>query len=183
MEFRRVLFRSTTDEQTPTTPGVLAYSSNIAWKNTNSFNTCLIVINALGQVTLTLNGTAIFSNIQLPANYLLQNKSTWLQLFKARTGAGYSRHMIDNVHVEAQPVQSFNTIQQTVSNTVTYYVQTLDGICGSQTMTPVTVTVNPAPAVGISTNFNGCQYGSYPVAVTSGQNAYSTFTWSPAGLL
>jgi hypothetical protein len=178
-----LMYNCTTDEQTPTTPGVLAYSSNIAWKNTNSFNTCNIVINATGQVTLSINGTAIFSNIQLPANYLLQNKSTWLQLFKARTGAGFSRHMIDNVHVEAQPVQSFNTIQQTVSNTVTYYVQTLDGICGSQTMTPVTVTVNPAPAVGISANFNGCQYGSYPVAVTNGQNSYSTFTWSPAGLL
>ena len=178
-----LMYNCTTDEQTPTTPGVLAYSSNISWKNTNSFNTCNIVINASGQVTLSINGTAIFSNVQLPANYLLQNKSTWLQLFKARTGAGFSRHMIDNVHVEAQPVQSFNTIQQTVSNTVTYYVQTLDGICGSQTMTPVTITVNPAPAVGISANFNGCQYGSYPVAVTNGQNSYSTFTWSPAGLL
>ena len=178
-----LMYNCTTDEQTPITPGVLAYSSNIAWKNTNSFNTCNIVINASGQVTLSINGTAIFSNVQLPANYLLQNKSTWLQLFKARTGAGFSRHMIDNVHVEAQPVQSFNTIQQTVSNTVTYYVQTLDGICGSQTMTPVTVTVNPAPAVGISSNFNGCQYGSYPVAVNNGQNSYSTFTWSPAGLL
>ena len=178
-----LMYNCTTDEQTPTTPGVVAYSNDISWKNTATPVAFQMTIDNTGQVNLSLNGNPIFTNVQLPANYLLENKATWLQLFKARTGAGFSRHAIDNVNVEAQPSQQFATIQQPVSTSATYYVQTIDGLCGSTTLTPVSITVNPAPAFGITSNITGCQNNVYPISVTAGLNDFTNFVWSPAGIL
>jgi hypothetical protein len=178
-----LMYNCLVDEQTPGTPGVLAFSPTLTWKNTSSPVALSMTIDALGQVSVNLNGVPIFSNVPLPSNYLLENKSTWLTLFKARTGAGFSRHAVDNVQVQAQPAQPFTSVQQAVSNTVTYYVQTLDGLCGSTSLTPITITVNPAPAFGITSAFNACQNGSYPLTVTTGASSYTNFTWSPAALL
>ena len=178
-----LMYNCTTDEQTPTTPGVVAYSNDISWKNTATPVAFQMTIDNTGQVNLSLNGNPIFTNVQLPANYLLENKATWLQLFKARTGDGFSRHAIDNVNVEAQPSQQFATIQQPVSTSATYYVQTIDGLCGSTTLTPVSITVNPAPAFGITSNITGCQNNVYPISVTAGLNDFTNFVWSPAGIL
>jgi hypothetical protein len=178
-----LMYNCTTDEQTPTTPGVVAYSNDISWKNTATPVAFQMTIDNTGQVNLSLNGNPIFTNVQLPANYLLENKATWLQLFKARTGALFSRHAIDNVNVEAQPSQQFATIQQPVSTSATYYVQTIDGLCGSTTLTPVSITVNPAPAFGITSNITGCQNNVFPISVTAGLNDFTNFVWSPAGIL
>ena len=178
-----LMYNCTTDEQTPTTPGVVAYSNDISWKNTATPVAFQMTIDNTGQVNLSLNGNPIFTNVQLPANYLLENKATWLQLFKARTGDGFSRHAIDNVNVEAQPSQQFATIQQPVSTSATYYVQTIDGLCGSTTLTPVSITVNPAPVFGITSNITGCQNNVYPISVTAGLNDFTNFVWSPAGIL
>ena len=178
-----LMYNCTVDEQTPTTTGVIAYSNDISWKNTSSPVAFNMNINNLGQVTLTLNGINIFNNITLPSIYLNENKANWLQLFKARTGAGFSRHAIDNVHVEALPGQQFTSVQQTVSNTVTYYVQTLDGLCGSIALTPVTITVNQAPTLAITPGFTACQNSSTPIAVTTGTSSFNNFSWSPSALL
>jgi hypothetical protein len=179
-----LMYNCTTDEQTSTTPGVLAYSSNMAWKNTTSPVHFSIDITAAGLLTLSLDGTPLFSNVDLSTtNYLLENKATWLQLFKARTGAGYSQHAVDNVIVEAQPAQAFTSIQQAVSASATYYVQTVDGICGSGSLTPISITVNTAPAFAITSNFSGCPGVAYPISVTTGSLDYVNFTWSPAAVL
>ncbi|MFM7726336.1 MAG: hypothetical protein ACKO7B_06525, partial [Flavobacteriales bacterium] len=67
-----LMYNCTTNEQTPTTSGVLAYSNNTSWKNTSSDVHVDISIDALGQVTLLLNGTAptatngTFTAAQLP---------------------------------------------------------------------------------------------------------------------
>ena len=178
-----LMYNCLVDEQTPGTPGVLAFSPTLTWKNTSTPVALTMTIDALGQVSVNLNGIAIFSNVPLPPNYLLENKSTWLTLFKARTGAGFSRHAVDNVQVQAQPAQPFTSVQQAVSNSVTYYVQTIDGLCGSTSLTPISITVNPAPAFGITSAFTACQNGSYPLTVTTGASSYTNFTWSPAALL
>ena len=178
-----LMYNCLVDEQTPGTPGVLAFSPTLTWKNTSSPVALSMTIDALGQVSVSLNGVSIFSNVPLPPNYLLENKSTWLQLFKARTGAGFSRHAVDNVQVQAQPAQPFTSVQQAVSNSVTYYVQTLDGLCGSTSLTPISITVNPAPAFGITSAFTACQNGSYPLTVTTGASSYTNFSWTPAALL
>ena len=178
-----LMYNCTTDEQTPATPGVIAYSNDMTWKNTVTPVAFQMTIDNIGQVNLSLNGNPIFTNVPLPANYLLENKATWQQLFKARTGAGFSRHAVDNVHVEAQPTQQFATIQQAVSTSATYYVQTIDGLCGSTTLTPISITVNPAPAFGITSSFTGCQNNVYPLTVTAGVNDFTNFVWSPAAIL
>ena len=178
-----LMYNCTTDEQTPATPGVIAYSNDMTWKNTATPVAFQMTIDNIGQVNLSLNGNPIFTNVPLPANYLLENKATWQQLFKARTGAGFSRHAVDNVHVEAQPSQQFATIQQPVSTSATYYVQTVDGLCGSTTLTPISITVNPAPAFGITSSFTGCQNNVYPLTVTAGVNDFTNFVWSPAAIL
>jgi hypothetical protein len=178
------MYNCTTDEQSSTTPGVLAYSSNTSWKNTTNPVHFNIDITAAGLLTLSLDGTPLFTNVDLSTtNYLLENKATWLQLFKARTGAGYSQHAVDNVVVEAQPSQAFTSIQQAVSASASYYVQTIDGSCGSATKTQVDITVNTPPAFAITSNFSACQGVAYPVSVTTGTADYVNFTWSPAAIL
>ena len=178
-----LMYNCLVDEQTPATPGVLAFSPNLTWKNTANPSSLSMTIDALGQVSVNLNGAPIFTNVPLPPNYLLENKSTWLQLFRARTGAGFSRHAVDNVQVQAQPTQPFTSVQQAVSNSVSYYVQTIDGLCGSTTLTPISITVNPAPAFAITSSVVACQNGSYPLTVTTGGSSYTNFTWTPAVLL
>ena len=180
-----LMYNCTTNEQTPTTSGVLAYSNSTSWKNTSSDVHVDISIDALGQVTLLLDGTAptasngTFTNAQLPIAYLAANKSTWQHVFKARTGAAFSRCSIDNMIVVSQPVQAFAGIVQPISTSGSYYVQTLDGGCGSNARTEVALQVDPPPAFAITPGATICPNAYIPVTVTTGLADYTQFTWEP----
>jgi hypothetical protein len=94
-------------------------------------------------LNLTVNGTAVFTNIQLPASYLSADKSTWKHVFKSRTGGVTANHRIDNIVIKQSSGAS--TYNSSVSATTTYYVTESVLGCPSAAV-PVTVTVNPLPA-------------------------------------
>ena len=83
-------------------------------------------INALGQasVSLSTNGgstwTSVFSNVQLPADYLTAHRGEWDHVFKAYTGDDFTAHKIDNLEIKEKKDAS--------SSLATYYVQNFDGL-------------------------------------------------------
>jgi hypothetical protein len=78
--------------------GVLAHSTNVDWK-VSTDKPVSIVITETGKLTLTWNGTVLFSDIQLPPAYLAANKTTWKHLFSAFTGGDAMRFAIDNLNI------------------------------------------------------------------------------------
>jgi hypothetical protein len=75
------------------TNNVLAYSSDVSWVGANV--PVIANINANGKLKLTVNGTTIFNNVQLPSDFMNSDKSSWTHVFKARTGALAMVHAID----------------------------------------------------------------------------------------
>lgn len=63
-------------------------------------------INPLGKasVSLSTNGgstwTTVFSDVQLPAEYLTANRGEWDHVFKAYTGSDFTAHKIDNLEIK-----------------------------------------------------------------------------------
>jgi len=178
----RVIYGSTISDpgQTVGANGVLAYNATTAW--TNGSAAVNIDINNLGQLTLTVNGTAIFTNLQLPAAYLNADKSTWKHGFKARTGGVSMIHSIDNVNIQQSSYVEANTYPNNVLTTTTFYVtETNAGGCQS-TATPITFTVNSAPAMTLSTSSAAICPGASTnlVTLTSDPANYETYTWTPS---
>ncbi|MFY7884737.1 MAG: hypothetical protein ACOVOV_07840, partial [Dolichospermum sp.] len=95
----RIYYNPASNQSLTTTVGsvMLAYSSNLTWMGTRS--KVAINVDNSGKLTLTLNGTVIFNNVQLPADYLTSNKATWKHVFKARTGADNDLMAIDNLAI------------------------------------------------------------------------------------
>ncbi|KAB1065161.1 T9SS type A sorting domain-containing protein [Salibacter halophilus] len=88
---------SSTNAFGPNTNEVLAYSSNTSlWKGKAEIPT-KIEVNAQGQVTLEVDGTVVFDNIQLPASYIDADKSDWTHSFNAATGGDAERHAISDL--------------------------------------------------------------------------------------
>ncbi|MFM7016129.1 MAG: GEVED domain-containing protein, partial [Bacteroidota bacterium] len=148
-----LMYNCTTNEQTPTTSGVLAYSSNVSWRGSASPVHVAYTVGSTGLFNLSLNGTPIFTNVQLPASYVSSNKSSWYHIFKGRTGGVSEEHSIDNMVVKVAQIQSSPTpgqnltITPTVAGTYTYQVTATDGGCNA--ISTVTVVANP-PAAPIS---------------------------------
>ena len=82
---------------TPSTSGVLGYSSNVSWAG--STKNVVIDITEDGLLTLTVGGVIIFNGVQLPPDYVNADKSNWKQLFDARTGGVSELHAIDNLNI------------------------------------------------------------------------------------
>jgi len=107
-------------------------------------------VGSTGKFNLALNGTPIFTNVQLPAAYVSANKSSWYHIFKGRTGGVSEEHSIDNMIVQAAQIQSTPTsgrnisVTPTVAGTYTYYLLGTDGACSARSY--VSVVVNPAAA-------------------------------------
>ena len=95
-------YTATTQPTTTLSATVLGYSSVITWKGASN-NHVAIVVNSLGQATVTLNGTAIFTNVQLPTAYTSANKATWKHIFTSRTGGDWERHALDNLNISYSP--------------------------------------------------------------------------------
>ena len=129
-----LMYNCTTNEQTSTTPGVLAYSSDVSWRGTTSHFT--IAIDATGKVTVSNNGTPMtnLTNVQLPASYLTELRQYWKHCFKARTGGITSIHAVDNFEVRADGIAtgpSYNIASY--SGTAKYYRAVLT--CNSSGLT------------------------------------------------
>jgi subtilisin-like proprotein convertase family protein len=136
-----ILYNNTATSFNATTPGVLGYVANTSWVGTPN-NHATIEINSQGQVTLTLNSTPLFTNVQLPAAYLSANKASWKHAIAARTGGISMEQLIDNLVIQTQSYSPGNTTYGSpVASTTTFYVSEVGtNGCYSAT-TPVTVTV------------------------------------------
>jgi sugar lactone lactonase YvrE len=116
---------------------LLAFSNNVSWMGNQS--EVVIRVNDAGQLTLTLNGTAIFTNVQLPAGYLNANKADWKHVFKARTGGFDDLYGIDNVAILQGPGTTHHLIVARENN---YY---------EELVVPVNVTIQAPTATATQT--------------------------------
>jgi len=87
-------------DMAPTSPGVLAYSTNISLWKLLADVPVEISISAGGSVDVTVNGQQVFQNIQLPTSYTTEDLSTWKHLFTAQTGGAGMRHCVKDYQVE-----------------------------------------------------------------------------------
>jgi hypothetical protein len=83
----------------PALATTLAHSPNIASWKLKTDAPITINISTDGKLTLTVDGTVIFSNIQLPAEFQSSDKSTWKHVFSAQTGGDAMRQAIDDVNI------------------------------------------------------------------------------------
>jgi len=82
--------------------GVLAYSTDVSWAGAGSVPVVIDITNT-GLLTLTVGGVVVFNNVNLPAEYLTADKSSWAHVFKARTGGVSQIHAVDDIHIQ-QPL-------------------------------------------------------------------------------
>jgi hypothetical protein len=88
-----------TIDMAPASSGVLAYSNNISLWKTQTDVPVEINIDVNSKVTVTVGGTVIFANIQLPATYKNENVTTWKHLFTALTGGDALRQAVKDYSV------------------------------------------------------------------------------------
>ncbi|MEY4326406.1 MAG: hypothetical protein RIS24_2577 [Verrucomicrobiota bacterium] len=92
--------RSTGLETTPSGQ-LLAHTSNTSnWLSKPSGVRVELIIDTAGRATVRIDGNAIFSNVQLPADYLTADRSLWDHVFIGETGGSATRHAIDNLLIE-----------------------------------------------------------------------------------
>ena len=163
----------------PLSAGVLGYDANTSWSGSSN-NHVVIETNNAGQVTLTLNGTPIFTNVQLPAAYVNANKASWAHVIAGRTGGISSQVIIDNLDIKtAVQIPGSTTYTSTVTATSTFYVSEVGTNGCTSSTTPITVTVlTPDPIIvtpGTTTAL--CEGGSITLGASSVANPPYTYTW------
>ena len=173
-----ILYNNTAASFNDLTPGVLGYVNNTSWISSGS-NHVTIETNELGQVTLTLNGTALFTNVQLPAAYLAANKATWSHAIAARTGGISMEHLMDNLVIQTAGFSAGSTtFQNTISSTTTYYVSELGtNGCYSATTPLVATVVSPDPLI-ISSGLTPAICIGQPFTTTVSSVASPAYTYS-----
>jgi hypothetical protein len=176
-----LLYNNTATSFNATTPGVLAYDANATWVGAAN-NHVTIETNALGQVTLTLNGTAIFTNVQLPAAYLAANKATWKHAIAARTGGIAMEQTIDNLVIQTAGYAAGSTTYTTpISATSTFYVSEMGTNGCLSTPAPVLVTVSNPDPVAFTAGLNpGICIGQSFATTASSVNTGYAYTYDLA---
>lgn len=137
--------------QSPTDAGVLAYVPNTAWIGATS--AIVVTINPAGVLNMTMNGTPIFTNVQLPAAFVSANKANWAYVWRSRSGGIASGTILDDIVIKRAPmIAGLTTFGSIVSSTSTFYV-TENGTNGCiSPATPVVVTVTAPPAINIASS-------------------------------
>lgn len=169
-----LVYNNTAATYNATAAGVLGYVGNTSWVGAAN-NHVTIETNANGQVTVTLNGTAIFTNVQLPAAYLAANKATWRHAIAGRTGGISMEQTIDNLVIQtAGYAAGTSTYLAPIAATTTFHVAEVGtNGCFSPTA-PIVVTVsNPDPVVFTAGNNPGICIGqSFTTTASSVNTAY-----------
>lgn len=167
--------------QTPTTPGVLAYVPNTAWIGSTS--DVLVTINPAGVLNMTINGSPIFANVQLPAAFVSANKANWAYVWRSRSGGVSSGSILDDIVIKRAPISAGPvTYGSVVSSTTTFYVNE-NGTNGCvSTLVPVVVTVTAPPAINIATSVTPtlCLGGSVTLTASSAASPAYAYSWSTA---
>ncbi len=86
-------------------PATLAYSSNLSSWKLGTDVPVLMTIDEQSRVTVTVGGTVIFNNVELPSSYKSEDVSGWNHLFSARTGGDALRHAISNFAINAPVIE------------------------------------------------------------------------------
>ncbi len=163
-------------------------------------NTPVILnVDARGRLSLSVNGSVIVADLQLPAGYLAATKSNWRFKFSARTGASYDRHLIDNLLIRyvdpvgagptfttTQTVKTFYRVMVSCGSTTNYSAPVMVDVT-SATISPITrttcsgaasLTINPATITGNSVP-SGTTY-TWPVPVrTAGLSGGAASSGNP----
>jgi alpha-tubulin suppressor-like RCC1 family protein len=181
----RVLYNSNSSTELSTTvgvQGVLGYSSNTSWIGMSNVPV-VATISETGLMNLTVNGQAIFTNLQLPAGYLSADKSSWKHVFKARTGGSFMLHAIDDISILGYPFNLLASGSSTfttpsIASTTSYYAvsRNLTSGCVSNTNLSVLTTVNPLPTLSASSG--GASAVCVNATTPAFNNAQSGGTWS-----
>ena len=169
--------------QTVGNNGLLAYTSNTSWIPTFTTPVTTSVslsIDEDGKATVTLNGTPIFTNVELPAGFMAADKASWKHAFSSRAGGVSGGFALDNIVLEQNGiVPGYTTYQEAVSSTSTFYVAELSTAGCEGSRAPVTVTVNTPPAIAVTASpATVCAGVSSDLEVTSTNSGY-TYTWEP----
>lgn len=183
-----LMYGCTTFNQAPTTAGVLGYSPNVTWTGGNNTHVTLSV-NALGQATVILGNTVLFSNIQLPAAYLTANKSTWKHVICARTGGINQGHQIDNLNIQYGNVLEYSADGGTTWQSSNYFPLTPGTYTAivrynTNTSCPTTIgtyTINAAPTsfTTVSNVSSVCPSINFNLSLTPVYNG-ATYQWQAA---
>lgn len=176
-----LMYNSTTNEQTPTTSGVLAYdnTNNALWQADTA--NVLMNIDSIGRFNMTINGTAVFTNVQLPAAFVNANKANWAYVFKGRSGGIASGVVLDDILIKTASVISGNdSLTIPVGTTSTFYVNEIGtNGCVSSPLTPVLITsLVPSPVIATITDTVICLNNSTTVGASSVATPAYNFTWS-----
>jgi hypothetical protein len=176
----------------PLSTGLLAYSSNVAWIPTSTTPVSAHVtinINALGQLTMSVGGTAIFTNVQLPAAYLAANNSTWKHVIDTRSGGVAGGFTLDNLVIKsnASYTAGYTTYQTPVAASTTWYVSEAGTNGCSSARTPVSVGVTYGDVVSANSSATSntvpgtvCLGNSFTLQASqtgTNGNAYN-YTWN-----
>jgi hypothetical protein len=176
-----LMYNCNVANQTPTTPGVLAYSAASAWVGATS--DVVVSINNAGVLNMTLNGAPLFTNIQLPAAYLAANTANWAYVWRSRSGGIASGTIIDDVVIKRGSIAAGpTTVASVVSSTTTFYVNE-NGTNGCLSpLVPVVVTVTAPPAINIATSVTPtfCLGGNVTLTASSAASPAYAYTWSTA---
>jgi PKD repeat protein len=94
----------------------LVYNNNTnLWKIKQDAQVVL-TINPAGKASLTIDGTTVFENIQIPAAYMNANTTGWKHVFGAATGGDGMRQAISTVLITA-PSLEFALVNQNTAPT------------------------------------------------------------------
>ncbi len=175
-----LLYNNTAASFNATSTGVLGYNAATPWLGAASAHV-IITINELGQLTLNVDGTDLFTNVALPASYLTDNKATWKHVISGRTGGLNMLMAIDNLSVQYKGYAAgTSTYLSSIPATTTFYVTELGTNGCYSALTPLVATVvNPNPIVltqGLNPTF--CQGGTYTETATSSASPAYTYTWT-----
>jgi hypothetical protein len=172
-----LMYNCTVANQDPTTAGVLAYVANTAWIGATS--NVLVTIDAAGVLNLSINGTPVFANVQLPAAFVTANKANWAYVWRSRSGGIASGSILDDIVIKRAPIVAGpTTYGSIVSSTTTFYV-TENGTNGCiSAAAPVVVTVTTPPAINIATSVTPTLCLGASVTLTASSSATPAYTYS-----
>lgn len=141
-----LLYNNTNPTFNSTSTGVLASTTATPWLSTSSTH-ITITISQTGLLSMTAGNVPVFTNIQLPADYLSSDKSTWKHVFAARTGGVNMTNQFDNLKIKYKLVPNGSTtFNSAVSTATTLYVSELGTNGCYSPLAPVVIGVSqPAP--------------------------------------
>jgi hypothetical protein len=175
-----LLYNNTAASFNETSVGVLGFNAATPWLGAASAHV-IITINEAGELTMSIDGTDLFTNVALPAAYLTEDKSTWKHVISARTGGINMLTAIDNLTIDYKGFGVGNTtFGNSIAATTTYYVSEQGANGCFSALTPLVATVvNPNPIVltqGLNPTI--CQGGTYTETATSSASPAYTYTWT-----